>query len=69
MINVPGIVEAVLTSCRKEDACPPIRITLNDVKNFYRKSNWPLVICDIIAFIYPFMALGIALVLKWILLS
>ncbi|SHM20633.1 hypothetical protein SAMN05720472_0751 [Fibrobacter sp. UWR3] len=69
MINVPGIVETVLMSSSKDDARHPVRITLNDVKNFYRKCNWPLVVCDAIAFIYPFMVLGIALVLKWILLS
>lgn len=37
-----------------------------DIKHFYRKDNWPLIICDVIALSFPFWMYGIARFFLWL---
>lgn len=41
-------------------------LTWKDFKHFYRKDNWPLIVCDIIALVLPFLIYGTARFVLWL---
>ncbi len=64
--NYPPKETTEPTTTNKRTKISLFDIRWKDIKHFYRKDNWPLIICDVIALSFPFWMYGTARFFLWL---
>ena len=65
--NYPPKETTEPTTTNKRTEISVFDLRWKDIKHFYRKDNWPLIICDVIALSFPFWMYGIVRFVPWLL--
>ena len=64
--NYPPKETTEPTTTNKRTEISVFDLRWKDIKHFYRKDNWPLIICDIIGLSFPFWMYGTVRFVLWL---